>query len=93
MRITEVLLFVILLFSCSTRDDFMVDEEMDGMMKRAQVEQVTGDRYIVMFKEEVRDPGGMEATLRGKHGFGRGHVYDRAFKGFRPGYRRRLWRH
>lgn len=60
----------------------MVDEEMDGMMKRAQVEQVTGDRYIVMFKEEVRDPGGMEATLRGKHGFGRGHVYDKAFKGF-----------
>jgi len=82
MRITEVLLFVILLFSCSTRDDFMVDEEMDGMMKSAKVEQVTGDRYIVMFKDEVSDPGGMEATLRGKHGFGRGHVYDRAFKGF-----------
>lgn len=82
MRITEVLLFVILLFSCSTRDDFMVDEEMDGMMKSAKVEQVTGDRYIVMFKDEVSDPGGMEATLRGKHGFGRGHVYNKAFKGF-----------
>jgi len=82
MRITEVLLFVVLLFSCSTRDDFMVNEELDGALKSAQVDQVTGDRYIVMFKEEVTDPGGMEATLRGKHGFGRGHVYDKVFKGF-----------
>jgi len=60
----------------------MVNEELDGALKSAQVDQVTGDRYIVMFKEEVTDPGGMEATLRGKHGFGRGHVYDKVFKGF-----------
>lgn len=77
-----IILLVALLFSCSTRDEFLSGEDGDSLLKSAQVDRVMGDRYIVMFRDDVTDPHGMAEALKGRYGFTKGHVYDRVFKGF-----------
>ncbi len=82
IRLTGIFLVLALVFSCSTRDEFLHDEDADLQLKSGQVEKAAGDRYIVMFRDDISDPKGMADEMVKRYGVTRGHVYDMVFKGF-----------
>ncbi len=82
VRLTGIYLVLVLMFSCSTRDEFLQEDNADLQLKSAQVAPGNGNRYIVVFRDNVTDPEAVTEQLKGKHGFAKGHVYNRVFKGF-----------
>ncbi len=82
IRLAGYFLVMAVMFSCSTREEYVLPEDSDLQLKRAQSGDATDDRYIVMFRDDVTDPQGMAETMKNRYGFRKGHVYEHVFKGF-----------
>lgn len=82
IRLAGYFLVMAVMFSCSTREEYVLPEDSDLQLKRAQSGDAMGDRYIVMFRDDVTDPQGMAETMKNRYGFRKGHVYEHVFKGF-----------
>lgn len=80
-RFTAIFLMLFLAFSCIENDEFMTQDDEALQLKKADSGNA-GDRYIVIFRDDVTDPDGVTETLKGRHGFQKGHVYKHAIKGF-----------
>ncbi len=81
-RFFTVLLVFVLANSCSTRDEILNDEPENGMLKSAGMGKAAGNRFIVVFRDDVTDPESMAETMKGKFKFSKGHVYKHCLKGF-----------
>ena len=98
MRVTKniisgLILFA-LIFSCSRQDDELLNnaniaklsQPNIGLKSAAvngpEISQVVPDRYIVVFKSSVSNPGAEASQLKARYGLEPGHIYDHAIVGF-----------
>ncbi|HPI34467.1 MAG TPA: hypothetical protein PK582_03465, partial [Prolixibacteraceae bacterium] len=57
-RFTAIFLMLFLAFSCIENDEFMTQDDEALQLKKADSGNA-GDRYIVIFRDDVTDPDGV----------------------------------
>lgn len=82
-----IVITIISAFACTKSEDplsesFLTKETDSQVLMTTQDAPTQNGRYVVVFKKNVTDPDANVKTLKKRHGFGVGHVYKRALKGF-----------
>jgi subtilisin family serine protease len=76
--------------SCIQKDEFLMDDQLllkKGVTDNAapdqeSISQIIKDHYIVVFKDNITNPGMEAAGLARAFGLQTGHIYEHALKGF-----------